>query len=389
MKSEYSGNERLKFTWNRRNLIRLFGYTIILVLVIEIGRIGLGVWTAKPVVARRDIIEKSCWVEALFLREEILLHSEFEGSITQKVENGSRVPRGAVVASINTGSSLTNEPSRTALDLEKRLFLLNNEDRDLALELERVNQEINLKKGNLQKSSLKTSEVNEDLGSLEQEKTQILRNIKIVSDKIHRTQIAVKNELNGFKPVITPEVGYFFFQYDNWEGKLGPDYFFKLSEEEFRNNYSLKSIGNRAKPGAFLGKIISPFNQRIAVMLDTSITGAPKAGDRWEISLSDCTHSVVIKEMVPLAGGKMILAFDDPGVSERYLPNRRSKILLIYRKVEGVVVPNQALYKNAGLTFVKIQKGDGYKLQEVQVLESDGEQAVIEGIDFGTTIMSR
>jgi hypothetical protein len=360
-----------------------------LVLLIEIGRIGLGGWTATPVVARWDIIEKSCWVEALFLREEIVLNSEFEGSITQKVQNGSRVPKGAVVASINTGFGLTNEPSRAVFGLEKRLFLLNIEDRDLALELERVNNEINLRKRNLPKSSLKTSEIKEDLGSLEQEKAQILRNIKTVSDKILKTQIAVKNELNGFKSVIAPEAGYLFFQYDNWEGKLSPDHFFKLSEEEFRNNYSLKSIGNRTKPGIFLGKIISPFNQIIAFMIDTSITGVPKAGVCWEIRISDCAYNVVIKEMVPLAGGKMILAFDDPGISERYLPNRRSKILIIYRKIKGVAVPDQALVKNGSQTFVKIRKGDGYKLQEVQVLESDGEQAVIEGLDFGTTIMSR
>jgi hypothetical protein len=389
LKSEYSGNVRFKFTRSKRNLIKLLGYTIILILLIELGRIILGIWAAKPVVAEWGVIEKGCWVEALFLREEIVINSEFEGSITQKVKNGSRVPRGTVIASLNTGSGLATEPSQASLALEKRLLLLNTEDQDLAIELERVNNEINLKKGDLRKLTPATSEIKEDLGSLEQEKRQILRNIKSVRDKILRTQVAVKNELNGLKGVIAPESGYLFFQYDSWEGKLCPDRFYELSDEEFRNNYPLKSTSNRVKPGSFLAKVISPFNQMIAVTIDTSLTGTPKVGDCWEVKTNDCSHRVVIKDSIPLAGRKMILAFDDPGISERYLPNRRSKIFIIYRKVKGITIPTQALYKNGRQTMVKIRKGDGYSPQEVQVLESDGEQAIIEGIDFGTTILSR
>ncbi len=389
MKSEYSGKERSKFSRSRRNLLKLFGYTVILILLIEIGRITLGIWVVKPVVAQWGVIEKGCWVEALFLRDEIIIKSEFEGNINQKAENGSRIAKGAVIASINTRFGLAMEPDDAAFRLERRLLLLRSEDGALASELKRINNEINFRKNSLLKTSTKTSEIKEDLGSLEQEKRQILRNIKSVREQILKTQVAIKNEMKGFKSVVAPEVGYLFFQYDNWEGKLSPDHFFELSEEEFRNNYHLKSTGNRVKPGAIIAKIISPFTQTIAVMIDTSITGTPKLGDSWGIKTSDGLHSVIIKNIIPMDNRKMILAFDDSGIYQQHIPTRRSKIFIIYRKINGITVPTQALYINGRQTFVKLRKGDGYSLQEVQVLETDGDKAVVEGIDFGTTILSR
>lgn len=388
MKSEYSGSERYKLPRSRRNIIRLVCYTGLLVLLIEIGRIILGIWIAKPVVAQWGRIEKGCWVEALFLREEVILNSKSEGNITRKTENGSRIAKGAVIASINTRFGMAVEPGDVALRLERRLLFLRSEDEALAFELKRVNNEIAYRR-NVIKSSLKISEIKEDLESLEQEKRQILRNTKSVRDKILRTQVAIKNELNGFQSVVAPEAGYLFFHYDNWEGQLRSDDFFGLSEDEFKTNYALKSTGARVKKGSFLAKIISPFNQMIAILIDTSITGTPKLGDSWWFKINDAQHSVVIKNIIPLANRKMILAFDDPGISQQHMPNRRGKIFTIYRKTHGITVPTQALYKNGRQTFAKLQKGDGYSLQEVQVLETDSDKAVIEGINFGTTILSR
>lgn len=389
MKPEYSGNKKFGVPRSKRNLLKLLGYTIILILLIEIGRITLGSWVTKQVVAQWGVIEKGCWVEALFLHDEIVIKSEVEGGLSQKVENGSRVSRGTVVACVNTGPGLAIGPDNRILRLERRLTALLSEDEALNLELKRVNNGIKSRRRNLNKASLNASEIKEDLGSLEKEKQQILRNIKSGRENILRTRVAVKDGMRGFKSIVASKAGYIYFQYDNWEGKLSPDRFFELSEAEFRNNYRLKSAGNRVKIGATLGKIISPFDQLVAVMVDTEITGRPAVGDFWRFKSNDCTHSVIIKNIIPLSNRKVILAFEDTGIFQQYIPNRRVKIFATYKKVGGVSIPTQALYKNKGRTFVKLQKGDGYSLQEVQVLETDGDRAVIEGIDFGTTIMSR
>ncbi len=389
MKSEYSGNKRFGGSRSKRNLFKLLSYTVIFILLIEISRIFLGFWLAKPVIAQWGVIEKGCWVESLFLRDEALINSEIEGGLTQKVDSGARVSKGTVVAWINTGFGLGGDPDDTALRLERKLVSLLSEDKALAIELNRVNNEIAFRRSNSKKFPLKASEIKEDLGSLEQEKGQILRNIKGVREKIIKTRVSIKGQMRGFKSVVAPEVGYLFFQYDNWEGRLTPDHFFELSEEDFRNNFPLKSAGARAKPGATLGKIISPFNQIVAIMADTAITGKLALGDSWWFKTSDSLHSVTIRKIIPLSNGKTILAFEDPGISQQYMPNRRGKIFAIYKKVTGVTVSAQALYRSEGKVFVKIPKGDGYTFQEVQVLESDGDKAVIEGIEFGTTIMSR
>lgn len=388
MKSEYSGSKRYRVPQGKRNLLKLIGLTVILVLLIETGRIFFGIWVAKPVIAQWGVIEKGCWVEALFLREETLIVSDHEGSLKLKVENGERVPRGSVIAYINPGFGLAAEPDVNLIHLERRLFTLLSEDEALNLELKRVNEAIKERKEML-KTQLNSSDVKEDLGSLEQEKGQILRNIKSGREKIIKTRASIKGEIGEFKSVTAPDTGYLFFQYDNWEGQLTPNHFSELTTEIFKNNFALKPVNNRVKAGGIIAKIISPFNQSIAVMADTTIVGTPVKGDSWWFKTRDGLHKVTVRDIIPLSGQKVILAFDDPGISQQYMPNRRGKIFAIYKKASGVMIPNQALIKKEDWTFVKIPKGDGYSLREVQVLETDGDKVVIEGIDFGTTIMSR
>lgn len=389
MKSEYSGSKRYRVPRGKRNLLKLICFTVVLIILIETSRVFLGIWVAKPVVAQWGVIEKGCWVEALFLREETLLISDLEGSLKQKVESGARVPRGSLVAYINPGFGLAVEPDDDLVHLERRLFSLLAEDEALNLELKRVIKEIEDRSEILKKSPSKAPDVKEDLGSLEQEKGQILRNIKSVREKILKTRVTIKGEIRGFKSVIAPDTGYLFFQYDNWEGSLTPNHFLELTGEIFKNNFSLKPVSNRVKTGAIIGKIINPFNQMIAVKADVSVIGTPAKGDSWWFKTSDGLHRVAIRNIIPVDEQRVILAFDDPGISQQYMPNRRGKIFVIYKKVNGVTIPNQAIIKKESQTFVKLPKGDGYSLQEVQVLETDGDKVVIEGIDFGTTIMSR
>lgn len=389
MRSEYSGSRRFGLPRSKRNLLKLLCSTVVLILIIETSRIILGIWVAKPVVAQWGTIEKGCWVETLFLRDETLIISDYEGSLKQKVENGDRVPRGAAVAYISTGFGFMTSPDDELLRLERTLSVLLSEDEALGLELERVKKEIDRRKDMLNKFPSKAPEVKEDLGSLQQEKEQILRNTKIIRERILKTRITLKREMRGFETILAPEPGFVYFQYDNWEGKLTPDHLSELSEAIFESNIPLKSTGNRVRPGQIITKIISPFNPIIAVKADTSIIGTPSKGDPWWFKTTGGMHRVTLKNIIPLEDGKVILAFEDPGIYLQYMPNRRDKIFAIYKKVNGVTIPHQALIKMEDRTFVKLPKGDDYSLQEVQVLETDGDKVVVEGIDFGTTIMSR
>ncbi|NLY74556.1 MAG: hypothetical protein GX075_04560 [Firmicutes bacterium] len=388
MKAEYPGKERSGIARGKRNLVRLLSYTVIIIFVIEISRILLGIWVAKPVIAKWGVIEKGCWVEALFLRDEILINGSHEGGLSPLTTDGTRVARGAVIAWINTGGMFSKGPEEDALLLEKRLTALLTEEEALVQELKRVNQYLDYRKRNSRKGE-NVAVVKEDIESLEQEKRHLLRNIKNIREKILKTQAGLKEAIRGNVLVKAPETGYVFFQADNWEGKLTPDHFYALTEDEFRINFHNKPLGKQVKPGAMLAKIINPFNQIVAVVVDPETTGAPQPGKSWWFKTEAGLHKVTIKEIIPLADRKQLLAFDDPGISQRYLPERRARIFVIYRRVEGVTVPVQALYHHEGKTGVKLRKGDGYRLQEVQVLETDGHKAIVTGIDLGTTIMSR
>ena len=112
--------------------MRLLSYTVIIIFVIEISRILLGIWVAKPVIAKWGVIEKGCWVEALFLRDEILTNGSHEGGLSPLTTDGTRVARGAVITWINTGGMFSKGAGRRRPPSEKRLTALLTEEEGLS-----------------------------------------------------------------------------------------------------------------------------------------------------------------------------------------------------------------------------------------------------------------
>ncbi len=395
-KSEYAETRKVLThqRFRRRSpipgMLKVIGRIIIIILLFELARNIVGGLVTHPVVARWGTIEKGYWTEALFLRNETVYTAPVTGKLNATGLNGSLVPEGEVIAAIDDGRE--DSASRRAIQSIVDYQTLRREQDALNQDLKRVNGEIRDKQSILDNQSQRgqrDSGIKEDLNNLEQEKGRIVRNIQKTLQELQKLdpQGLVQKD-DSIISAAAP--GYLFFQYDSWESQLTPQDFDRLTAADFKRKFSFHRVSGNVQAGAVVAKIIDPFNQRIVVQVDPHQTGTPVEGATWWIKIGETSAKAAISQVAHRPGtGNVLVAMEDPGIGQSILPERRCRIFLVYRRCSGIVVPVQALTKKKHKTMIKLMKGDGYQEKTVRVVESDGERAIIEGIEFGDTIISR
>ncbi|TCL69940.1 putative membrane fusion protein [Hydrogenispora ethanolica] len=396
-KSEYADTKKILThqRFRRRSpipgMLKVIVRIILIILLFEVVRNVVSGMITHPVVARWGTIEKGFWTEALFLRNETIYTAPAAGKLTVTGVSGTMVPEGEVIATLDNGRE--GSVPKHALQSVAQYKTLKRELEVLTQDLNRVARELKDKQTILSKLIQRNQNafaIKEDLNNLEQEKERILRNINQTDQAIQNLNSQAMDQ-NNDSVITAVKPGYLFYQYDDWENQLTPKDFPRITEEDLKRNFRLHRAALNVESGTFVAKIVDPFNQRIVVRVNAQEVGNPTPRTVWRIKMGEVQTKAVISEVAPpQPGGKDVLvALEDPGIGQSILPERRCRIFLVYRRNSGIVVPVQALNKKKGVTFVKLMKGDGYQEKTVRVIENDGERAIIEGIQFGDTIISR
>lgn len=361
---------------------------MLVIVVIEVSIFLLRDLNTKTVVAKWGGIEKGYWTEALFLREETLLRAPVDGELVLKVGPGTRVPQGELLSYINAESQSVNT-SKLNLRAQMELESLIREEQALRVDLDRIKFEMKETTLQLKRTGRKTKNAAADLEALRREKSRIIELQKATHIKLVELRNKIHNQLEQQSLVMSSYPGYLFYEYDGWEGRLTPECFGRIKEEEIKREYKLKKPGTKVQSSEIIGKIIHPFRQVIMITADITKTGLPEPGAEWWMSTADGLQPLKVLGINQLSENKAILALEDLSLSFAYLPNRRSKIFIIYRKTSGIVVPRRSIIIKQHLTQVKVLKGDGFEFKKVRIVETDDHNAIIDGLEFGTTIISR
>jgi hypothetical protein len=193
------------------------------------------------------------------------------------------------------------------------------------------------------------------------------------------------------------EPGYLFFQYDGWEERLGLRNDPQLGNADFERDYRPQLTESLVQAGDIIGKIINPFQQWVAIQVTRGETGLPKLGATWWIKTSEGLSPISYQKRFFLPKtNQYILLFEERGINSDSLGDRLTKVYVISRKVFGICIPKHALFKGGRdqtggdrWYYVKVMKGDELKPQKVRVLETDDSNVIVEGIEFGTVIITR
>lgn len=376
-----------------KNFIRKFCAIILMIVVIELSILLLRDLNVKTAIAKWGSIEKGYWTEALFLRDETVILAPLSGQLIPQVASGTRVPRGELLSYINVQSQPVNI-SELNISNQMELESFRREEQAFRSDLERIKSEIKeVSKKVSKKASLSFKKLQSgpaaDLAALEKEKTRIIELQNAAYTKLIELQHKIHDQLPPQALVMAPQPGYIFYQDDGWEGKMTPANFAGIQEGDLSRDYDLKTTGKKVRTGEIIGKIIHPFQQIIMIGMDPNKIELPGLGDSWWYKTGDGLQPVNVAGINRLPGNKVLLALEDLNFNSEFLPNRRSKIFIIYRKTSGVMVPYRSIIRKHHLAQVKVLKGDGFELKKVQIVENDEHNAIINGLEFGTTIISR
>jgi hypothetical protein len=340
----------------------------------------------KVVAATWGMVEKGCWIEVLYLREEKLLTAPASGCLTIQVKNGARVPQGEVLALLDQGAALgrsavvTNSVRQSYNEYQR----LVREEAALTMDLRRINADLRKR---MRKRVYPNDEA--DLEALQQEKGQVIRNIQTIHAQSAGLQQEMAPVLKRWRFIAAEAPGSFSTEYDGWEGSLPPEYLSRLTLNDFARNYPLKSGARQVKSGAPFGRLINPFNQIMAFKINAQQTGIPQTGAIWRFKTASGWKNAPLI-YVKMFDGQTGVAGAAIQAGEADLTRMRlSRMFAVYQSITGVTVPASALYKKGKLTLIRVMKGDDYREKAVQVLGSDGSRAVISGIKIGTMIISR
>lgn len=369
---------------------RLFFRVVLFLVIIEAAWLLIANLSVKPVVAQSGVIEKGCWAEALFLRNETIVTVPSDGRVMIKTPGGTRVPRGEILATIQSKDSEDLSPG-TNLEAGKpdqwnEIQKITRENEELTADLKRMTDQMERHLAN--KKEIGLQKTNEELTVFLKEKNRILRTTQNNDDRVKQLNSGARTFPGDGVYITADQAGYWFPNFDGFEEKLTPDNFKKLQPDAFRQNYPLKTPDGILVSGTVCGKIISPFSQIIAVIVDPRQTGTLNPENSFKVTIDNETFPVELKDKITIPNGKMILGLEDTAMKIRQ-PNRRTRIYLIYQRTSGITIPVQALFKKGKVAYVKVIEGVGYKAKNIKVLASDGERAVVRGIDFGTTVLSR
>jgi hypothetical protein len=369
-------------------LLRVFGIFIAFVLLFELGWLFITSFPQKTVVAEYGSVTKGCWVDTVTLRNEFPITAPADGFLKVRITTGTMIPNGELIGWISR--ERREEVPEEVLRLSRKLAGLESETNGLQVELNRLNHEMNYRSSKFKSGSLvKIRQNQQDLSIQAQEKERVIRNIQY--NRLQKAKLHVElDDLTGdmvFVPNVNP--GIFSAATDGFENELKPARLKELQEDIFRKHYRPDLPGKKVRQGEVIGKVVQPFSEVIAVKVNPAQVGYPRAGDKWEIKSGTEWRKIEIIDIISLSKDKMIVGLLNRNPEIKYTPERRRKLFMVYRRCKGISIPVQAIFKKNRRTMVKLVKGDEYLDKEIRVLETDGNQAIVSGLEFGTAILSR
>lgn len=355
---------------------------VFFLLVLELGWLVLANFPQKVAIVETGEISKGCWVEAVYLRNETLLRAPADGYLTVRVPSGTMIPYGEVVGWIS--QQPTEDLPEDALRLAKKVALYQRENDGLEMEIKRLNSEISRRQASSNKAV-----ANADLASLEKERQRVLQSIRVNRDEANKALVKLDYMTSGIVVMTTDSSGIFCNEYDGFESQLNPQSFRQLPEDIVKKKFPLKTPPSRVSKGEPIGKMVEPFTEVLVAKVDPQVVGIPRLGDEWEVKTTNGWRNIKIIDIISLANDKMMVGFHNSHPETRFVLDRRQKLFMVYRRVKGSSIPVQAIVRKKDKTWVRIVKGDEFQEQEIRVLETDGNRAIVTGLEFGTAILSR
>lgn len=399
-KSSVSGNKAGK-SKNRKKfrLLKIIMAVFILIYIPCLIYWFIGSRIVATDIIRTGKIEDSVNVNALLIRDELVLKAPIDGEYIPYIDEGYKVAAKSVVAAVvdNSYSEIINELN--AID-EKILTAMKETGVGAEIfssDISKIESDIESKIGLLVEELNsnrfdKIKKIKYEIDKLMQKKTEISGgsyddHVYIKTLKEQKNKL-MQNLNKGMYESISDISGVVSYNIDGYEEVLTPDGIDKLTPEIFESIMTAKiiqkDIGNwKVEMGKPYVKVVKDFQYQIAVCMDSDKSGFLVKGKKVLLRINDINKQMrgsVSYVSEDMNGKKIIVILVDKYLSE-IVGLRKVNVDLIKSSYEGLIVPLKSLRNidyNLATAEIVLLKGDTASVRTVKIVGYNDEYAVVE-----------
>ncbi len=334
-------------------------------------------------VTENDVME----FDAYILRNETVIYSNEVGSVGYDVPDGTKVQKGATVASIygaasDSGASVRNE----IMEIDRELELLHESNNtkgfaisDTAVIDRRIDEYYKIIR-----SSVEQNEYN-NLPKRRDELLTLLNKRQIITGRIENFD-AVIDSTNSRRELLTagldsisetvsvPEAGFFYSSPDGYESIFSADAAKDMTIERFDSMLASKPVDYGANA---VGKIATDFSWYIAIESTRDDLRYYNLGYNYRIIFpynNDVSLTMKLDSIVsPDTSNRVILLFSSHEIPEDFSFRRMQPVEIVRSSHTGYKVPVSAVRLVDGKMGVYILVGSMVEYRYIDILlESDG-----------------
>lgn len=194
--------------------------------------------------------------------------------------------------------------------------------------------------------------------------------------------------------IIAPEAGIVSFQVDGFE-QFGPGNYPYLKEEEIVSNLEKfqekveLDLNGRLTRGTPLLRIIDNYRWYISVVVDEEtaafLKDLPQLGIYFDFAPEERVQGRLVEAYEE--GLDFFLTWEITRQLPDFYLQRATKVKLSYARQEGIVLPRSAIIDREEAEGVYLLEAGAARFQEVEIIQTDEEEALVEGLTHNCQVI--
>ncbi len=319
---------------------------------------------------------------ATFIRNEVTVSDNTEGTVHFLVANGEKIASGGTIANIYENDSASAAASRI-VEIDKQLDLIadiEGYNDSTAVDVDTINERINdhLNSFIYKTSDSRFSDLGTDVADLltmmtrKQVAIGEQNDFSLLKDSLTKEKESLKASVGTPKSYIYSDTaGYFVSNADGYETKLTtedlsiytPEYLKKVKEE---------SVGENV-----IGKIVYDYEWYIAVPVTLNDSRYFRVGDTLDVktNISSGARLSTVVECINISekGDEAILILRCNEMNSDLASVRTADITVVKKEYSGIMVKSDAIRIVDGKTGVYVVSGIEAKFVETEIIFSDAD----------------
>ncbi|TZE82016.1 HlyD family efflux transporter periplasmic adaptor subunit [Calorimonas adulescens] len=334
-------------------------------------------------------VNSSYKANGIILRNERVVYAPKSGYVIRKVNNDTRVPKGYLIAQISTKNvddSLYNQLE----EINNRINMVDDKNAEsFSSDLNKIEDEIYKQLGSIKSDSRMNKFVSARNGasklSLLIEKKNIIATNNPLStynlEQLMQEKKNIENLLDSlYINLNSPEAGIISYDIDGYEN-IGFEQALNIQSMNHENvaETTKNKDPNIVNSGEPVFKVIDNFEWYIVAKIDNDKMNL-KEGEKVKLNIDGNLLDAGIKTIKHGEEGDYVI-FQLSQQYDKFTKERFISFEIIKNSAEGLLVPADVIMNKDGKQYVYVYSVVGIKQVEVNVVSSDGKNAVVENVD--------